>query len=74
MAVMAIFFLRRLGHRRPDFDSLQLITGSYMSFGRSTRLQLTGRKGLTNAKVDLGLRSFLHSRLSPSPTLVSFTV
>jgi hypothetical protein len=69
MAVMTIFFLRRSGHRRPDFDSLQLITVSCMSFGRSTRLQLTGRKGLTNAKVDLGLRSLLqmstlsHSRI-----------
>jgi hypothetical protein len=60
MTVMAIFLLRHSGHRRPDFDSLQLLTGSYMSFARSTRLQHTGKKGLTNAKVDLGLRSFLH--------------
>ena len=63
MTVMAIFFLRHSGHRRPDFDSIQLLTDSYMSFGRSPRLQHSGIKGLTNAKVDLGLRSLLQLRI-----------
>jgi hypothetical protein len=47
MTVMAILFLRHSGQRQPDVDSLQLLTGSDMGFGRSTRLQHTGMKGLT---------------------------
>lgn len=73
MTVTAIFFLRHSGHRTPDSDSIQFLTGSDMSVGHSTRLQHTGMKGLTNAKVDLGLRSLL--QLSTlSPTLISSTV
>ncbi len=73
LTVTGIFFLRRPGHRRPDFDFLQFLTGSDMSFGHSNRLQDTGMKGLTNAKVDLGLRSLLQF-CTLSPTLISFII